>query len=68
MKTFAEYYPLWQRDRDDAIGIFLAKDPHVSEFENKIKHYENLAVEINSKIEYIPVGPLAIFTGKYFLS
>lgn len=35
----------------------------MSEFENKIKYYENLASDINAESEYLAVGPLAIFTG-----
>jgi hypothetical protein len=48
---------------------FLSNDPHVSEFENKIKYYENLSSSINSQPEFISVGPLAIFTGiEFFLN
>jgi hypothetical protein len=46
---------------------FLANKPYVSEFETKIKHYENLAFSINSQPEFLPVGPLAVFTGEDFL-
>ncbi|CAF3405686.1 unnamed protein product [Rotaria sp. Silwood1] len=62
LQMFTQYNLLWQRDRDDELRIFTSKDPHVSEFESKIKYYESLASNINSQSEYIPVGPLAIFT------
>lgn len=63
-----QYNLLWQRDHDEDLREFLFNDPHVSEFENKIKYYENLSTAINSQAEFIPVGPLAIFTGiKFFL-
>lgn len=60
---FKEYNPLWQQDHDDELDRFLSNNPYVSEFETKIKYYENLATKINSQPEYITVGPLAIFTG-----
>lgn len=43
--------------------IFNSKDPHVSEYESKIKHYENIASGIDAQPEFLPVGPLAVFTG-----
>ncbi|CAF0809445.1 unnamed protein product [Rotaria sordida] len=62
LQIFTRYKSLWQRDRDDELRIFISKDPHVSEFENKIKYYENITSNINSQPQFIPVGPLAIFT------
>lgn len=64
LEMFNKYNALWLRDRDEELKEFLAKDPRVSEFEAKIKFYENLATDINSQLEFIAVGPLAIFTGK----
>ncbi len=66
MEIFTRYNALWQRDRDEELKEFLSKEPRVSEFEAKIKFYENLALDINSQHEFIPVGPLAIFTGILF--
>jgi len=63
LEIFTRYNALWQRDRDEELKEFLSKDPRISEFEAKIKFYENLALDINSQQEFIPVGPLAIFTG-----
>jgi dynein heavy chain len=65
LDIFAKYSALWARDRDEELKEFLANDPRVSEFEAKIKFYENLSTDINSQSEFIPVGPLAIFTGKF---
>lgn len=63
MEIFLQYHSLWQRDHDEELRHFMASDPHVSEFESQIKQYENLSVSINAQPEYLPVGPLAIFTG-----
>jgi len=65
LEIFVRYNALWQRDRDEELKEFLSTEPRVSEFEAKIKFYENLALDINSQLEFIAVGPLAIFTGTY---
>jgi dynein heavy chain len=65
LEIFTRYNALWQRDRDEELKEFLSKEPRVSEFEAKIKFYENLSTDINSQPEFMPVGPLAIFTGIY---
>lgn len=62
MEIFARFNTLWQRDRDDELKEFLATEPRVSEFEAKIKFYEGLTTEIDAEAEFMPVGPLAIFT------
>ena len=67
MEIFLQYNSLWQRDHDDELRQFLANDPHVSEFESEIKSYEKLSVSINSQLEYLSVGPLAIFTGIFLV-
>ncbi len=64
---FIQYNPLWQADQDEELKVFLSNKPYVSEFETKIKYYENLALSINSQPEFLTVGPLAIFTGISFL-
>lgn len=63
LAIFKVYYPLWQEDHDEELENFLSKNPYVSEFETKIKYYENLSLNINSQPEFIIVRPLAIFTG-----
>lgn len=63
MKIFERYNSIWKRDRDEKLKAFEAKDPHVSEYENKIKYYEGLAASINARPEFLSVGPFAVFTG-----
>ena len=65
MDIFIRYHVLWQGDRDQELKDFLANEPRVSEFEAKIKFYENLATDIKSQSEFLAVGPLAIFTGMF---
>ncbi|CAF4402891.1 unnamed protein product [Rotaria socialis] len=62
LKIFTQYNLLWQIDRDEQVKLFESKKPHVSEYEIKIKYYENLASSINSQLEFISIGPFAIFT------
>jgi dynein heavy chain len=65
LDLFSKYNALWARDRDEELKEFLANEPRVSEFEAKIKFYENLSTDINAQLEFISVGPLAIFTGRF---
>ncbi|CAF3729197.1 unnamed protein product [Adineta steineri] len=62
LEIFIKYNPLWQKDDEEELKSFLSNDPNVSEFENKIKYYEELSSSINSQLEFLSVGPLAIFT------
>ncbi|CAF0729412.1 unnamed protein product, partial [Didymodactylos carnosus] len=62
LEPFTRYNALWQKDRDEELKEFLSRQPRVGEFEAKIKDYERLSSEISSQPEFIPVGPLAIFT------
>jgi hypothetical protein len=64
LDIFTRYNTLWQQDRDEVLADFLSNEPHVSEFEAKIKSYEKLAIEISSNIEFMSVGPLAVYTGR----
>lgn len=43
---------------------FNKEDPKLSEYEAKIKHYEELEVEINGLPEFYDVGPIALYTGR----
>jgi hypothetical protein len=63
LEIFKQYNQLWQQDHDEELERFLSNKPYVSEFETKIKYYENLALSINSQPEFITVESLAIFTG-----
>ena len=65
LDVFSRYNTLWQRDREEELKEFLASEPRVSEFEAKIKFYESLDADINSQVEFMAVGPLAIFTGLF---
>ena len=42
----------------------MKQDPKLSEFEAKIKSYEELEVQIMSEPEYYDAGAIAIYTGK----
>ena len=64
LETFAQYNSLWQTDPDEQLEEFLSKKPHLSEFECRMKSYENLRSQINCQPEYFPIGPFAIFTDR----
>lgn len=55
---------IWEKDREEDLTEFMKEDPKLSEFEGKIKHYEELENEIMSEPEYYDVGPIALYTGE----
>ena len=64
LDKFSHYHPIWEVDRDEDLTNFNKDDPKLSEYETKIKHYEELEVEINGLPEYYDVGPIALYTGE----
>ena len=64
LEKFLPYHIIWEKDRDEDLEKFLLDNPKLSEFEQKIKYYEELEVEINGEREYYDVGPIALYTGK----
>ena len=63
LEKFAKYHCIWEKDRDEDLDIFLKDDPKLGEFEQKIKYYEELEMEIAAESEYYDVGPIALYTG-----
>ncbi|XP_053402509.1 dynein axonemal heavy chain 5-like isoform X4 [Mercenaria mercenaria] len=64
LEKFAEYHGIWENDREEELENFLKDNPKLTEFEWKIKCYEELEVSINGEPEYYDVGPIALFTEK----
>jgi len=64
LEKFSDYHIIWENDRDEELETFLKDNPKLSEFEHKIKYYEELEVNINAEPEYYDVGPIALFTEK----
>ncbi|XP_060585698.1 dynein axonemal heavy chain 5-like, partial [Ruditapes philippinarum] len=64
LEKFADYHCIWEKDREEDLEAFLKDNPKLTEFESKIKYYEELEVSINSQPEYYDVGPIALFTEK----
>ena len=63
LDRFSGYHPIWEKDREEDLVEFNKEDPKLSEYEAKIKHYEELEVEINGLPEFYDVGPIALYTG-----
>ena len=59
---FKEYNFIWQKDREEDLKDFIQQDPRVSEFDAKIRGFQQLSIEINSKPEYEPIGAIALVT------
>ena len=65
IENFAEFNSVWEVDRDEDLQNFNKENPKLSEYEAKIKHYEELEVQINGLPEYYDVGPIGMYTGKF---
>ncbi|XP_052229952.1 dynein axonemal heavy chain 5-like isoform X5 [Dreissena polymorpha] len=70
LEKFGDYHIIWANDRDTELEAFMKEKPKLSEFESKIKYYEELEVAINGEPMYYDVGPIALFTDqlKYALN
>ncbi|XP_033755107.1 LOW QUALITY PROTEIN: dynein heavy chain 5, axonemal-like [Pecten maximus] len=62
LDRFAEYHPIWEVDRDEDLVEFTKEKRSLSEYEAKIKHYEEQEVKIANLPEYYDVGPIALYT------
>jgi dynein heavy chain, axonemal len=68
LNRFVRYKFLWEQDRKQSLSVFLARNPDVTEFEQEIKYYDDLIVDIDHLPEIIPIGILTIFTGRQMIS
>lgn len=62
IERFKEYQFIWEKDREEELKEFLQQEPRVSEFDAKIRGFQQLSVEINSKAEYESIGAIALVT------
>ncbi|XP_078395203.1 dynein axonemal heavy chain 5 [Cetorhinus maximus] len=62
LEQFNCYHHIWQREREETIQGFVKGSPLLSEFESQILYYQDLESKINSELEYICVGALALYT------
>ncbi|XP_052062310.1 dynein axonemal heavy chain 5-like isoform X2 [Mytilus californianus] len=61
---FSEFHSVWMVDRDEDLENFNKENPKLSEYEAKIKHYEEMEIQINALPEYYDVGPIGMYTEK----
>ncbi|XP_052816057.1 dynein axonemal heavy chain 5-like isoform X6 [Mya arenaria] len=64
LEKFGDYHIIWQEDREESLEKFMKDNPKLSEFESKIKYYEEMERDINSEPVCYDVGPIALFTEK----
>lgn len=65
MDCFKRYNHIWQKGKEEAIKTFITQSPLLSEFESQILYFQNLEQEIHAEPEYICVGPIALYTGRF---
>lgn len=64
LDRFFGYYLIWEKDREDDLVEFNKEDFKLSEYEVKIKYYEELEVEINGLFEFYDVGFIVLYIGR----
>ncbi|XP_048464583.1 dynein axonemal heavy chain 5 [Rhincodon typus] len=62
LDQFKCYHHIWQREKEEAVQDFMKRSPLLSEFESQILYFRDLESKINSELEYICVGALALYT------
>ena len=63
LDKFTAYHIIWEKNHEEDLEIFQQDNPKLSEYEQKIKYYEELEAEIYREPEYYDVGPIALYTG-----
>jgi len=56
---------LWNQEREAELQAFLDSSPHLSDFEEKFRFYDELEEHILSEPDITAVGPVVVHTGKY---
>ncbi|XP_028835842.1 dynein heavy chain 5, axonemal isoform X2 [Denticeps clupeoides] len=68
LEGFNQYHHIWRVDRREAIQRFIEDSPLLSEFESQILYYRDMELQSSAEPEFIPVGPLALFTADLKMS
>ena len=63
---FEQYSVLWNQERDTELETFLDSDPHLRDFEEKFRFYDELEKQISSEPDCSVVGPIAVHTGNVY--
>jgi len=60
---FEQYSVLWNQERDTELETFLDTDPHLSDFEEKFRFYDELEEHVLSEPYSTVIGPVAVYSG-----
>jgi len=63
---FEQYSVLWNQERDTELETFLDSDPHLRDFEEKFRFYDELEKQISSEPDCSVVGLIAVHTGNVY--
>ena len=62
LEQFKNYGELWQSNVETTLAEFLEREPNLSEFQSRIRHYEQLDCLILSEPETVAVGAICLYT------
>ncbi len=65
---FNVYKDLWQLEQEKKITEFMEKEPLLSDFENELRYFENLEVDITAEEDSITVGSMYLDASKHVMS
>ena len=63
---FGQYSVLWDQERDAELATFLYTDPHLTDFEEKFRFYNELEEHILSEPDSVVIGPIAVHIGNVY--
>ena len=66
LKYFEPYQHLWMEEKEESIAKFLESKPLIiSDFEARIKGYEQMESLVKEGVDELPVGTLVLVTGSF---
>ena len=60
---FDKYRHVWMDVKSEVVGQFFSTNPSLDDIEMKMNYYKELEQEVNANEEWVPAGPLALYTG-----
>lgn len=63
LKYFEPYQHLWMEEKEQSIAKFLESKPLISDFESRIRDYEQMESVVKEGVDELPVGTLVLVTG-----
>ena len=67
LEYFNPYQHLWMEEKEESMKKFLESQPLLSDFEARIREYEQMETVVKEGIDELPVGTLVLVAGIYYI-